>query len=126
VPPALGAVVRRALAYDPGGRYATCAELRDALERAMLVFLAGGTRPSATAVSLPPPRSPPPHRLLTRGYSFKESDVDADREARGVLRKAGGAVPALEIDGAMLPGFDAERIQAAIDHAGVTRVQKGL
>jgi eukaryotic-like serine/threonine-protein kinase len=37
VHPAIAAVARKALAYEPAKRYATAAELRDAIERAMIV-----------------------------------------------------------------------------------------
>jgi glutaredoxin len=64
--------------------------------------------------------------LLARGYTFKERNVDADDQARAAWRKAspGGTVPALDIDGQPLVGFDTARIQAALEYAGARRLQR--
>jgi hypothetical protein len=65
--------------------------------------------------------------LLAHGHLFQERDVDADREAKAAWQRTvpGGVVPALDIDGATVTGFDPVRIQAALDYAGARRAQRG-
>jgi serine/threonine protein kinase len=51
VHPAIAAVARKALAHEPSKRYATAAELRDALERAMVVAQLTATSADVSALS---------------------------------------------------------------------------
>jgi hypothetical protein len=46
-----------------------------------------------------------------------------DHQAKVAWERAGGSVPALDIDGATVSGFDPARIQAAIDYAAARRAQ---
>ncbi len=54
--------------------------------------------------------------LMERGVSFKEYDVSADREkARELLSKSGRmGVPAIDIDGTIIVGFDRRKIDDAL------------
>jgi hypothetical protein len=62
---------------------------------------------------------------LDRGYGLRERDVDhdgaAEKEWRGF---AGGVVPAFDVDGQRFAGFDAARIDAAVDYAAARRLQR--
>jgi glutaredoxin len=64
--------------------------------------------------------------LLAHGYAFRERDVDADNEGRAGWQKASpdGVVPAFDIDGQSFAGFDAARVEAALQYAGVRRLQR--
>jgi glutaredoxin len=64
--------------------------------------------------------------LLDRGYTFRERTVDADGEARAAWVKAspGGTVPAFDVDGQTFAGFDAPRLEGAIEYAGAQRLQR--
>jgi len=64
--------------------------------------------------------------LLSHGYVFKERDVDADAQARAAWQRAipDGTVPAFDIDGQAFGGYDPARIQAALEYAGVRRLQR--
>jgi glutaredoxin len=63
--------------------------------------------------------------MLSHGHLFVEKDVDADGEARSAWAKVARTVPALDIDGTVVVGFEPARIEAAIEYAGARRVQPG-
>ncbi|MGO8992129.1 MAG: glutaredoxin family protein [Polyangiaceae bacterium] len=64
--------------------------------------------------------------LLDHGYTFKERDVDEDLEAKAEWKKAipSGTVPAFNVDGTIVSGYDPARIQGAIEYAGARRLQR--
>jgi glutathione S-transferase len=64
--------------------------------------------------------------LLDRRYIFRERAVDADGEAHAAWINAspGGVVPAFDIDGQTFAGFDADRLQGALEYAGARRLQR--
>jgi hypothetical protein len=64
--------------------------------------------------------------LLSRNYTFKEHNVDADVNAREGWMKASPSeeVPAFDVDGQGFAGFDPGRLQAALEYAGARRLQR--
>jgi glutaredoxin 3 len=64
--------------------------------------------------------------LLTRGYVFKERNVDADHDARtawGAI-SPDGALPSFDVDGQAFGGFDPARLEGALEYAGARRLQR--
>ncbi len=62
--------------------------------------------------------------MLAHGHLFLEKDVDADGEARAAWERVARTVPALDIDGTVVVGFEPARIEAAIEYAGARRVEQ--
>ena len=64
--------------------------------------------------------------LLDRGFTYRERDVDADAQARAAWQRIApdGAIPAFEIDGEGVGGFDPARLEAALDYAGARHLQR--
>ena len=64
--------------------------------------------------------------LLDRGFTYRERDVDADSQARAAWQRIApdGAIPAFEIDGDGVGGFDPARLEAALDYAGARHLQR--
>jgi glutaredoxin len=64
--------------------------------------------------------------LLDRGFTYRERDVDVDPQARQAWQRVApdGAIPAFEIDGEGVGGFDPARLEAALDYAGARHLQR--
>jgi len=65
--------------------------------------------------------------LVAHGIQAAEHDIDKDPRARAKLRKLNpkGSLPTLEVDGQVLPGFDATRLESALDRAAHSRIRRG-
>jgi glutaredoxin 3 len=65
--------------------------------------------------------------LVAHGIQAKEHDIDKDPRARARHRKLNpkGALPTIEVDGQVLPGFDAQRLERSLDRAARTRIKRG-
>lgn len=66
-------------------------------------------------------------RFLTqKGIQFQSHDIEADPSARSRQRALNpqGTVPTLEVDGQVLVGFNAQRIERAIDRAAQRRRER--
>jgi glutaredoxin len=56
--------------------------------------------------------------LMQKGYKFTVKDISVDTEARDLLRNSGiMGVPAFNIGGEMVVGFDKEKIEELIDYS---------
>jgi len=65
--------------------------------------------------------------LVAHGIQAKELDIDKDPRARARHRKLNpkGALPTIEVDGQVLPGFDAQRLERSLDRAARIRIKRG-
>jgi glutaredoxin 3 len=65
--------------------------------------------------------------FVAHGIHAEERDIDKDPQARARHRKLNprGSLPTIEVDGQVLAGFDAARLERALDRAGRARLRRG-
>jgi len=65
--------------------------------------------------------------LVAHGIQAVEHDIDKDPRARARYRRLNpkGSLPTMEVDGQVLAGFDAQRLERSLDRAAHARIRRG-
>ncbi|MEO8182273.1 MAG: glutaredoxin domain-containing protein [Deltaproteobacteria bacterium] len=65
--------------------------------------------------------------LVAHGIQAVEHDIDKDPRARARYRRLNpkGSLPTIDVDGQVLAGFDARRLERSLDRAALARIRRG-
>ena len=115
VPPTAELVRLRQRAQQAAAR---AQQLSDARERAKVVLYQTERCPHCSEAHA---------YFVAHGIHAEERDIDKDPRARARQRKLNprGSLPTIEVDGQVLAGFDAVRLERALDRAGRARLRRG-